>query len=208
MQNLISDIKKSGKCAVYIDENGDFEFAASEAKEYVVQAKHDLFTSSVSLAKCLDALKVYFSNKAYKKVFFDAKQALHVLASYGVVEINNYEDISIIKHLVSGMSVKSVLDLGLVDAEKVPVAVELLKNLKKLDELESLGMMKLYREVELPLVEVLYSMEKAGFKVDTVRLEEISEELNTEIAEIKKDIYDMAGLEFNLNSPKQLADVL
>ena len=112
------------------------------------------------------------------------------------------------KHLVSGLSIKSVTDLGLPDTKSTPVASELLESLRFLSELDELGMTKLYREVELPLVEVLYSMEKAGFKVDRSKHEEIGERLNAEVQQIKRDVFDMVGEEFNINSPKQLGEVL
>ena len=70
------------------------------------------------------------------------------------------------------------------------------------------GMEKLLSEIELPLAEVLASMELAGFSVDADGLEKYGEELDGEIAELKNGIYMLAGREFNINSPKQLAETL
>jgi len=67
---------------------------------------------------------------------------------------------------------------------------------------------KLYREIELPLVEVLADMEIGGVKIDTQALRNLSSELNTELEYLKKKIFGASGEEFNLNSPQQLADVL
>ncbi len=66
----------------------------------------------------------------------------------------------------------------------------------------------LYYDIELPLIAVLADMESVGFKVDQNRLNSFSEELSIQINEITKLIYDDAGMEFNINSPAQLSEVL
>ena len=79
------------------------------------------------------------------------------------------------------------------------------KFLKQLDEEE---MSRLYREVEMPLIEVLASMEYNGIKVDRMVLEEQEKELEGRIKELEKEIYNEAGEEFNIASPKQLGVIL
>ena len=76
---------------------------------------------------------------------------------------------------------------------------------KKLTEL---GMDRLYYEIELPLCEVLARMELEGFLVDRQALADFGESLSGSIALLERDIYDMAGETFNINSPKQLGTVL
>ena len=66
----------------------------------------------------------------------------------------------------------------------------------------------LYRDVELPLVETLQDMEWQGVQVDGNFLNEYSKQLGGELAEIKTKIYEMAGAEFNLDSPKQMGEIL
>ena len=75
-------------------------------------------------------------------------------------------------------------------------------------KLEELKMDKLYYSAELPLCEVLAHMEKEGFFVDRKALYEFGESLNAGIAELQSSIWAHAGREFNINSPKQLGDVL
>ena len=70
------------------------------------------------------------------------------------------------------------------------------------------GCVKLYEEMDLPLVPVLARMEQAGVKIDTAALSQMSTELEREIAVKAKEIYEAAGMEFNVGSPKQLGDVL
>ena len=74
--------------------------------------------------------------------------------------------------------------------------------------LERAGLNKVYREIELPLVSVLEEMHQVGVKVDPGYLKKLSGDLNKELEKLVKDIYKKAGSEFNLNSPKQLSEVL
>jgi DNA polymerase-1 len=66
----------------------------------------------------------------------------------------------------------------------------------------------LFRDVEMPLMEVLADMERAGVKIDAGFLKTMSQKLETDIARVEKTIYELAGTTFNINSPKQLADIL
>ena len=75
-------------------------------------------------------------------------------------------------------------------------------------ELERLNLQRLYREVELPLVDVLVEMEEAGIAVDTVYLRDLGEEFAREVARIEQEAYASVGHEFGLNSPKQLQSLL
>ena len=80
---------------------------------------------------------------------------------------------------------------------------------KPLDEkLKELGMEKLYYSIELPLCLVLAEMEKTGFFVDRKALFDFGESLNSGIAALQESIWREAGHAFNINSPKQLGEVL
>ena len=74
--------------------------------------------------------------------------------------------------------------------------------------LEQEDMWKLYKEMELPLVVTLFDMEVAGVRVDGEELKAYGEQLKVRIAEVEKAIYEAAGETFNINSPKQLGEVL
>jgi len=76
------------------------------------------------------------------------------------------------------------------------------------EKLRELDMEKLYTEIELPLCEVLSDMEQAGFYVDRAALYEFGESLNGDIARLQDSIWQHAGRQFNINSPKQLGEVL
>lgn len=76
------------------------------------------------------------------------------------------------------------------------------------DEVDKLGMGTLYRETELPLTEVLASMEYYGVKADTEGIEKFGEGLKEQIEGLEQQIYFRAGKQFNISSPKQLGAVL
>lgn len=75
-------------------------------------------------------------------------------------------------------------------------------------ELLNLGMYELYRNIELPTVFVLDYMEKAGIKVDSSALKDYGVMLEEKIQKLEQEIYEEAGCEFNINSPKQLGEIL
>jgi DNA polymerase-1 len=74
--------------------------------------------------------------------------------------------------------------------------------------LAEVGLTSLYQDVERPLIEVLSAMERHGILVDHVRLAEFSRELEVHIDRTTREIYGLAGEEFNIGSPKQLAYIL
>ena len=77
-----------------------------------------------------------------------------------------------------------------------------------LDKLEEAKMDKLFFDIEMPLVFTLYQMEKNGVKVEAPALKVYGEQLGMRIVDLEKEIYELAGEEFNINSPKQLGVIL
>lgn len=76
------------------------------------------------------------------------------------------------------------------------------------DDLEKAGLWDFYRKVELPLIPVLQEMEWNGVKIDTATLERLSQEMGKNLDRLVREIYELAGGEFNINSPKQLGEIL
>ena len=74
--------------------------------------------------------------------------------------------------------------------------------------LETRGLLRLYREVEHPLIRVLAAIEVAGVAVDRTVLASLAEELTRTLEQLTKEIYEIAGRPFNINSPKQLSELL
>ena len=76
------------------------------------------------------------------------------------------------------------------------------------EELEEMGLARLFYDIELPLADVLGEMEKIGMPVEARVLEEVGEEIEGRVEELERRIYEDAGVEFNIGSPKQLGEVL
>jgi len=75
-------------------------------------------------------------------------------------------------------------------------------------EMREWGLERVYSELELPLAPILAEMEQVGIRLDRRPLEELSSRLERELESLRKQIYQLTGAEFNINSPKQLGEVL
>ena len=91
-------------------------------------------------------------------------------------------------------------------AEDADVTLQLKENFEP--KLKKAGLVKLFEEVEMPLVNVLMNMEAEGINLDVSSLKDLSEILATDIASTEKEIQSMAGTRFNVSSPKQVGEVL
>lgn len=110
-----------------------------------------------------------------------------------------------------GKKMKSLKDLDENElGEYIGMYISLTDDLRNtlIQIIEDRDMLDLYFKVELPLIEVLASMEFEGFKVDKEYLGQLGEKFQVELDELEKGIYDFAGVKFNINSPKQLGEVL
>ncbi len=113
-----------------------------------------------------------------------------------------------------GSKGKTQLNMRMVDvnlvkdyaSEDADITFQLTQILRK--ELEKNNMEKLAHEIEMPLINVLSDMEKSGFKINTNNLNKYAQELNIEINKIEQNIYELAGVAFNISSPKQLGEIL
>ncbi|MFN8699384.1 MAG: DNA polymerase I [Flavobacteriales bacterium] len=104
---------------------------------------------------------------------------------------------------MADLSPEQILDYAAEDAD---VTYQLYERFAP--ELEKAGLTPLFRSVEVPLIEVLAQMEWDGVRVDEAFLKEYSAQLKEEIDLIEKDIHELAGERFNIDSPKQLGPIL
>lgn len=91
-------------------------------------------------------------------------------------------------------------------AEDADITFQLFEVFK--EKLKEFKAEKLFTDLEMPLVDVLYKIEKNGIKLDIKTLEEQSKQMVEDIKALEKSIYERAGMEFNIGSPKQLGEVL
>lgn len=144
----------------------------------------------------------------------DTKALRHALLRYGITELCPVFDTLLAAYVVdSGANSYDLVKLSdrylggmTASARACAVADRLREPLSR--ALAESGQEKLFYEIELPLAEVLYRMERAGFKIDRQGIAEFSKQLSEMADAYARAIYDMVGYEFNLNSPKQLGEVL
>ena len=167
----------------------------------------------------MDEIKPLLANEKLKKCVDDSKSLYKNQIENGY-EIKNISfDSTLAGYLLNANSSDYSVET-LADTYKVFVDIEtddklirnaaLLSQLKDklLSFLDEYGETSLLYDVEIPLAEVLSSMENIGFKIDRVSIAEFGIELNDRISVLTREIYDYAGHEFKINSPKQLAAVL
>ncbi|PJE76412.1 DNA polymerase I [Candidatus Uhrbacteria bacterium CG10_big_fil_rev_8_21_14_0_10_48_16] len=135
-----------------------------------------------------------------------------MIASYLLHSGSRAHDLSGAMHAWLGRSVPEVPEVFSKEKDyerfgQVVVALpELAKKMRS--QMKESGVDKVFDEIEMPLVRILYNMEMEGIELDTASLETFSKQLKKRIDELTKKITTLAGVEFNLNSPSQLADVL
>lgn len=164
------------------------------------------------------SLKDVFANPKIAKVTYDLKEQHKRLSGSGIFLNGNIFDAMLAGYLLApsrgnhSMAVLAWEYLKKTVAETegparvVPVLAELYEPL--LLELRAKDLEKLFRDIEIPLALVLSRMETEGVCLDVALLENLSREAGKRIDALVKDLYRLAGEEFNLNSPKQLSVVL
>jgi DNA polymerase-1 len=163
-----------------------------------------------------DKLRAVLSDAGISKTVHDYKAAIHALDPLGISLAGVRHDPMLYSYLLDptysshGLAEVALrrfnLKLGGDLGEAADITGQLTATLRS--DVEQAGLAKLYEEIDLPLVPVLARMEQAGVKIDRAALSTMSSELEREIAAKAKEIYEVAGMEFNVGSPKQLGDVL
>ena len=184
--------------------------AADEKTEYTVNIIQTLIDPGLEYTAVLNALKPLLENPGVVKTVHDIKAFKKLLAPYKI-ELNNCFDVKLAQY-IADMSIPYDTPAALVDAhgfDSSAPAAGLLSVQRVLQEkLSESNMTALYREIELPLTDILFRMECEGFKVDTERLAELGTDFSVRAEKLSGEIQTVAGQNFNVNSPKQLAKVL
>ena len=180
--------------------------------EYQITIKENLLSDGFMLSEIFGALKgVLYGEKTL--IVYDKKELMRKTAEILGAPLSAFcEDVSILKYLfdftTGAQSLKDSIEEYGFDY-KTP-AYSLYKIYQRLQQnLQDADSKKLYYEVELPLVEVLFDMENVGFKVDYNALNEISMVLKDKLLALEIEIRDLSGEQsLNVNSPKQLGEIL
>lgn len=167
------------------------DFGALLGNERIVKIGHNIKSSVLALKKM---------GISVRGPVFDT-----MLAHY-LIEPEASHDLGIIANQYLGVQLSTEKDARELAMERVDVALQLRPRLQK--ELEIRKHSLLSRDIEMPLVDVLASMEFEGVRVDKDTLKWMSEALRKDSEKAQKEIYQLAGVEFNIGSPKQLGEVL
>ena len=203
-------LSKSEAFAIHISE--ELTIACDDSHVYAVSFAATLLEQGLNEDEVFAALKPALESAAIKKLTFDAKRLMHVLSRYGIELGGVAFDAMIADYLLHATRPSATLKAlctdtwgegSQCDAHSIFVLYPLM-----MKQLEEKALMNLYTDIELPLIGVLYDMERTGFKVDTDMLSSLGGDMSARIGELEAQIYDLAGGKFSILSTKQLGDVL
>ena len=180
-------------------------------KEYKINITDNFFDKGIMYGEAVRYLEKLVENDKRKLVVY-AKKDLRTELNKFKVAFNAFAyDVAIEKYLAdfSGKDEKLSEVIAAYDLDKDRIGWSLNEIHDRLfEKLKTENMLDLYEKVELPLSDVLFSMERSGFKVDVATLNEMANEYDKRIAVIAEKIDEYAGEKVNPNSPKQLGKIL
>ncbi len=214
----IDDLHGLGEVISHLILQGKFAFSLSrrvtlstDEECYNIVISDNLLGDGINYSEFIDAMKGVFESDKIVKICYDLKNNMRVLSNDGISLKGVESDVLLKAYLVdANRNYKSEQELfnayNLPEGEESALIYYIDSIIDK--ELEERNLTKLYKEVELPLVQVLFDMEEQGFKVDVEMLGELNNKFSQELDRLLKEIIELAGKPFNVNSTKQLASVL
>lgn len=212
LKDVLSSIKAGDTIALLVEDDG-LSIASNKDRVYMVPITHNLIDMGLNYNEVMDILKSILEDRDVKKITHDAKKLMVKLSKEGICLDGVYFDTFIAAYLIESTKEKydmaqlmydyTGLNIDRVDASDILILYTAMKHILKEHD-----MFTLYEQVEHPLITVLAQMEIEGFKVDKNILRELDKEFTESLNTLTSEIYDLAGEEFNINSPKQLGVIL
>jgi len=199
-------LELSGETAVVF--GADIKISDGRA-EYVLKCCRTLIDDGQSADFWLKYYKDFFENEKIKKVFFESKAARHILAAEGVALKGEVFDVQLAQYVIDNSKTLQTFDDALKDAGLdggAPASKLLAFKNRLVAPLENYR--ELYYNMELPVSEVLFDMERTGICVDIPVLDALAAKFRREIDAVSEQIYALSDTRFNIASPKQLGEVL
>ncbi len=203
---LMQDLQKKLVITIYVD--NDVEIFADNIC-YKIVSSQDLLGSGIDFYEIADEINKLLQNDNVKIILFDAKTNFYQLRTE---KASCYEDVALKVYLLDAnrnyKKIEEVIQDYSVESGSISYSLYMLNEIcdKKMQEL---GLVDLYKNIELPLINVLYDMERVGVKVDLDLLEELRESFFNIITDLTNKIISYNNNEpFNINSPKQLGEFL
>lgn len=209
--NDVVSLPKFGEDKLLAVNLGDNLNVYDGEKEYKINVTDNFFDKGIMYGEAVGYIaKLVGSDK--RKLVVYAKKDLRTELNKFKVAFNAFAyDVAIEKYLAdfSGKDEKLSEVIAAYDLDKDRIGWSLNEIHDRLfEKLKTENMLDLYEKVELPLSDVLFSMERSGFKVDVATLNEMANEYDKRIAVIAEKIDEYAGEKVNPNSPKQLGKIL
>lgn len=209
---LSQAMAKVRKCGIFAFDIGDRVYFSGNGKEsYEVVISDNLLGEGISYNSFLLSMKDVLEDADVRKLCFDVKTYMHLLAPYSIEIKGIYDDVMLKAYLCdSNRSYKSLKDLAAAYslADECPAGALFALDDMLDEEMDEKEQTSVYKDIELPLVQVLFSMESEGFAVNREYLNSLNEELGAELDSLSRSITEMAGEPFNINSTQQLAHIL
>jgi DNA polymerase-1 len=160
-------------------------------------------------------LRALLEDAAVSKRSHDWKSALHLLTAQGIQLRGAVDDTMLLSYALNPThATQSLADVaarhGQADPSTLAAGAAAIHALVPvlLAEVEKAGVGRVYRDIDLPLAPVLFRMERAGVRIDKQILIDLSSRFEKEINRLTQQIHEIAGVNFNISSPKQLGEVL
>ena len=186
---------------------GEDVYLSNNAKTQYVVHISDSFLDEMSLANFCNIIAPLLASDA-PKIVYDIKSLRHKLDQMGLVVNNVLHDVCLMQYLVEYRSYKDVESLcGANGYEQIGAGIFAVAD-KLAKKLVENGVEHLYKDIELPLSDLLYRMEVEGVQIDVQLLEQMSKEFHANLDQLTKQIHEIAGETFNVNSPMQLSRIL
>ena len=217
MNLFLSRLKKQKKVSYNLISDSD-DFSLKEIS--LCWEKGITYEISKDYEGFKNALKQLFENKNILKISGDLKNDIKLIENEGVkiegeifdVKLAHYLINPDISHDLTNLS-NSYLDTNidknsteLLSGEIANINIQLAELLNK--DLEKFKLLELYKSIEIPLLKTLSKMERVGINLDSHFLKNLSKKTTKDLNILKEKIYKIAGVEFNISSPKQLGEVL
>lgn len=207
--NYVFEPKTTKITKVFLAVNKDsyqVDIASNELQNDLLNRSKDIFLNDL-----VQVLKPYLENESILKITYNLKQLLH---DFKIDFVRGYEDLQLASYLVfnsTDLSLKNLINNYLhIDIEESQVNIgyfiEIWQKLKI--QLNEQKMFFLYDNIEKKLIHTLYNIEKEGIKIDVLILKDLSSRFAKQINELEVKIYEVSGSQFNIGSPKQLAEIL
>ena len=189
----------------------EYFFTSDGTSELRMKLQETLLDEGIPVDAGTTALRDVFSRGGATAVVYGYKDLRHALDSLGIAFRCAAEDVSLMKYLAdyTGKDDNLLLalqSLGLSDDAPACGVWRMYEQFGA--KLREEGMESLYRDIELPLSDVLYKMECCGVCVDTKAIAAFETKYREAVERLTRSVYNAAGEEFNLNSPAQLGKIL